>query len=55
LFFLGNNLEFFSLITFFAALSLGMFSGYWVATALSTPDRMCHVVPLASLFRRLPR
>lgn len=41
-----------ALIVLPIALFLGMVSSYWVATALSTPENMYHVVPLASLFRR---
>ncbi|MGK7883229.1 MAG: hypothetical protein AB4057_01215 [Crocosphaera sp.] len=41
-----------ALIVLPIALFLGMVCSYWVATALSTPENMYHVVPLASLFRR---
>jgi len=48
----GNNLEIFASFIFLIALSLGMLSSYWIATAFSTPDRMRHVVPLISLLPR---
>ena len=48
----GSNLEIFPSFIFLIALSLGMLSSYWIATAFSTPDRMRHVVPLISLLPR---
>jgi len=48
----SNNLETVALVFFSLILLLGMFSSYWLSTALSTPPNMRRVVPLVGLFPR---
>ncbi|MDB9416132.1 hypothetical protein [Microcystis aeruginosa] len=48
----NNNLETIALVFFSLILLLGMFSSYWLSTALSTPPNMRRVVPLVGLFPR---
>jgi hypothetical protein len=48
----NNNLQTVALVFFSLILLLGMFSSYWLSTALSTPPNMRRVVPLVGLFPR---
>lgn len=48
----GASLQIFSFIIFVVTLSLSMMSSYWLATVLSTPINMVHIIPLSHLFRR---
>lgn len=48
----NNSLEALAFFVLILILSIGMFFGYWLSTALSTPSNMCHIIPLTRLFRR---
>jgi len=48
----SNTLEVLAFVVLVLILGLGMLFSYWLSTALSTPSNMCHIIPLARLFRR---